>query len=88
MKRGVYLGIIWTFLSWVPFYTGYLLKYKNILCLPAIWGLKLELNTGVGDAFIYSILIGIFVGGFIELLIKKFVGLTRRKRKRPLYRRL
>ena len=75
MKKGVYIGIIWAFLSWVPFYTGYLLRFKNILGLPAVLGLNFELYTRVGDAFIYSILIGVIVGGLAELLLKNYISI-------------
>ncbi len=91
MKKGVYIGIIWAFLSWIPFYTGYLLRLKNILGLPAVLGLNFELYTGVGDAFIYSILIGVIIGGLSELLLKYFDdirSILKRKRKYPSFRRL
>jgi len=91
MKKGVYIGIIWAFLSWVPFYTGYLLRFKNILGLPAVLGLNFELYTRVGDAFIYSILIGVIVGGLAELLLKNYISIRavlQRKRKYPSFRRL
>ena len=57
------------------FYTGYLLRFKNILGLPAVLGLNFELYTRVGDAFIYSILIGVIVGGLAELLLKNYISI-------------
>lgn len=61
-QKGVTLGIIWSLLSWIPFYTNYLNNFKNILGIPATLGINLEIALNYGDAFIYSILLGAGLG--------------------------
>ncbi|QSQ09572.1 hypothetical protein H0A61_01945 [Koleobacter methoxysyntrophicus] len=90
MKKGIVIGILWAFVSWIPFYTGYLLNIKGILSLPAILGINLELATGVGDAFIYSIIIGTIIGGLCGSLLQHYTGrikvIRSRKKKKTLGR--
>lgn len=91
-KRGVTLGIIWSLISWIPYYTDYLPTLRPIIGIPASLGLNLELLLDKGDSFAYSILLGAGIGFVISSLVDfakdgiKIIGLFPRKKKK-LYNR-
>lgn len=93
-KRGVILGIMWSFIAWVPFYTEYLNKLRNYIGIPAALGLNLEIALNRGNAFIFSILLGAGICFLIASLIDffatgvKIIGLTPSRKKKSLQRRL
>lgn len=90
--KGVVLGIIWSLLGWIPFYTDYLGFTRSFLGIPASLGLNLELALGRGDAFVFSILLGAGIGFVIGSVLDlakggvKIIGLFP-SRKRKLLRR-
>jgi hypothetical protein len=71
-RRGVILGIIWGLLSWVPYYTEYLSNFRGIIGIPATIGLNLELVLSRGNAFIFSIVLGMGICFFIASLFDLF----------------
>ena len=93
-KKGVMIGITWSLLAWVPYYTNYLSNIRGILGIPATLGLNLELALGKGDAFIYSLLLGTGLGFFsmtmVEVISKniRIIGLIPARRRRLLRRGL
>jgi hypothetical protein len=93
-RRGVILGIIWSFIAWVPFYTEYLSGIRSYIGIPAALGLNLELALNRGDAFIFSLLLGAGLGFFTASLIDffatgvKIIGLLPSRKKRLLRRGL
>ncbi|AYO30044.1 MAG: hypothetical protein PWR06_2808 [Thermoanaerobacteraceae bacterium] len=93
-KKGVVIGVIWSLIAWVPYYTNYLGALRQILGIPAALGLNLELALGRGDAFVYSILLGAglgFVFGSVADFAKngiKIIGLFPHKKRRLLRRGL
>jgi len=93
-KKGVILGIIWSFIAWVPYYTEHLGRVRAFIGVPATLGLNLELALNLGDAFVFSILLGAGIGFFAASLIDflfanvKIVGLLSSKKKRLLKRGL
>jgi hypothetical protein len=93
-RKGVIIGIIWSFVAWVPFYTEYLGRFRSYIGLPAALGLNLELALKRGDAFIFSLLLGAGIGFFAASLMDffstgvKIIGLFPSKKKRLLRRGL
>ena len=93
-RKGVVLGIIWSFIAWVPFYTEYLSGIRNYIGIPAALGLNLELALNRGDAFIFSLLLGAGMGFFAASLVDlfttgvKIIGLFPSRKKRLLRRGL
>ncbi|HHY71095.1 MAG TPA: hypothetical protein GX519_05480 [Thermoanaerobacterales bacterium] len=91
-RKGVVLGIIWSFIAWVPFYTEYLSGLRNYIGIPAALGLNLELALNRGDAFVFSLLLGAGMGFFAASLMDffatsiKIIGLFPLRKKR-LFRR-
>lgn len=91
-KRGVCLGIIWSLISWIPYYTDYLTAIQPIIGIPASLGLNLELLLNKGDSFAYSILLGAGIGFVVSSLVDfaksgiKIIGLFPVKKKK-LYNR-
>jgi len=47
-KKGVILGIIWSFIAWVPYYTEHLGRVRAFIGVPATLGLNLELALNLG----------------------------------------
>lgn len=92
-KKGVMMGLTWGLLAWVPYYTNYLSSIRGVLGIPATLGLNLELALGKGDAFIYSLLLGMGLGFFamtmVQILSKniKVIGFLPIRKKRKLLRR-
>ncbi|MDD4569286.1 MAG: hypothetical protein PHE70_04065 [Tepidanaerobacteraceae bacterium] len=89
-RKGVILGIMWSFIAWVPFYTEYLSSFRSYIGIPAALGLNLELALNRGNAFIFSILLGAGIGFFVASLMDflttsvKIIGLFPSKKKRLL----
>lgn len=87
-RKGVVLGIIWSFISWIPFYTKYLSGIRSYVGIPAALGLNLELALNRGDAFVFSILLGSGIGFFTASLLDfftksvKIIGLFQAKGKK------
>ncbi|AEE91711.1 conserved protein of unknown function [Tepidanaerobacter acetatoxydans Re1] len=87
-RKGVVLGIIWSFISWIPFYTEYLSTIRGYVGIPAALGLNLELALNRGDAFVFSILLGAGIGFFTASLLDfftnsvKIIGLFQAKGKK------
>ena len=71
-RKGVMGGLIWGLLSWVPYYTNYWGRIRGVLGIPATLGLNLELASGRGDAFIYSLLLAIGLGFFFMTVFQIF----------------
>lgn len=88
-RKGLAIGLIWSLLAWIPYYTEYLTPFRNILGIPATLGLNLELALNRGDAFIFSMLLGVGIGFVFGTIIDfgrrgiKIIWLlpTRRKKK-------
>jgi len=93
-QKGVILGIIWSIIAWVPYYTEYLSSVRSFIGVPAALGLNLELALNRGDAFVFSILLGAGIGFFAASLIDffstsiKIIGLFSSKKKKLLRRGL
>ena len=93
-RKGVVLGIIWSLIAWVPFYTEYLSGIRSYIGIPAALGLNLELALSHGDAFVFSILLGAGMGFFAASLMDffatgvKIIGLFPSRKKRLLRRGL
>ncbi|ADL08209.1 hypothetical protein [Thermosediminibacter oceani] len=87
-RKGVVMGIIWSLLAWIPYYTDYLGSVRGIIGIPAALGLNLELALNRGDSFAYSILLGAGMGFVIGSIADfarngiKIVGLFPRKKKK------
>ncbi|MGB9813943.1 MAG: hypothetical protein ACPLRZ_06395 [Thermovenabulum sp.] len=60
-KKGLLLGILWGFISWIPYFTDILGNYRNIVGLPATLGLNLELALNHGNSVIFSVIIGALI---------------------------
>lgn len=93
-QKGVILGIIWSFIAWVPFYTEYLSGIRSYIGIPATLGLNLELALNRGDAFVFSILLAAGIGFFTASLLDffatgvKIIGLFPSRKKKLLRRGL
>lgn len=93
-KKGLFFGIIWSIIAWIPYYTDYMGAVRQVMGIPAALGLNLELALGRGDAFVYSILLGAglgFVLGSVVDFMKngvKIIGLFPHKKRRLLRRGL
>ncbi|MFY9218726.1 MAG: hypothetical protein WBJ82_03110 [Tepidanaerobacteraceae bacterium] len=93
-KKGVFWGIIWSFIAWIPYYTEYLKNVRSLIGVPAALGLNLELALNRGDAFVFSILLGAGIGFFAASLLEylyskvKIIGLSSSRKKRLLRRGL
>ncbi|MCR4431881.1 MAG: hypothetical protein NUV45_12805 [Tepidanaerobacteraceae bacterium] len=93
-KKGIFIGVIWSFIAWIPYYTDHMGAIRQVMGIPAALGLNLELSLGRGDAFVYSILLGAglgFVFGSLMDFIKngvKIIGLFPHKKRRLLRRGL
>ncbi|TYP56755.1 hypothetical protein [Thermosediminibacter litoriperuensis] len=87
-RKGVVIGIIWSLLAWIPYYTDYLGSVRGIIGIPAALGLNLELALNGGDSFVYSILLGAGMGFVIGSIVDfarngiKIVGLFPQKKKK------
>lgn len=93
-RKGVVLGIIWSFIAWVPYYTEYLSSVRSLIGVPATLGLNLELTLNIGDAFVFSILLGAGIGYLVSSLLDffltnvKIIGLFSSRKKKLLRRGL
>lgn len=93
-RRGLTIGIIWSMVSWIPYYTNYFGAIRQVLGIPAALGLNLELALGRGDAFVYSLLLGLGLGFTFGSVIDfakngvKIIGLFPHKKRRLLRRGL
>jgi len=93
-RKGVVLGIIWSFIAWVPYYTEYLSSVRSLIGVPATLGLNLELALNSGDAFVFSILLGAGIGYLVSSLLDffltnvKIIGLFSSRKKKLLRRGL
>ncbi|MGB9840056.1 hypothetical protein [Thermovenabulum sp.] len=82
-KKGLIFGIIWGFLSWIPYFTDILAKYRNIIGIPATLGINLELALNHGNSVIFSIIIGaslcFLIASFFEFIKEniKIIGLPK-----------
>jgi len=87
-KRGITLGIIWSLIAWIPYYTDYLDSLRSIIGIPATLGLNLELALNMGDSFAFSILFGAGIGFLISSFAEfakngiKIIGLFPKKKKK------
>ncbi len=93
-RRSVIWGIIWGLVSWIPYYTEYLSNFRGIIGIPAAIGLNLELILNKGDAFIFSIILGVGICFFTASLFDlfkagvKIIGLFPYRKKKMLRRGL
>lgn len=78
-RKGALLGAFWSLGAWIPFYTNYLGALRKTLGLPAILGINLELALNSGDAFVYSILLGLGLGFFFGTLLDNAFFFLRKK---------
>jgi len=87
-RKGAIIGVIWSMIAWIPYYTEFLSGLRGIIGIPAALGINLELALGRGDAFVYSILLGSGIGFFIGNVLSfikngvKIIGLFSNRKKR------
>lgn len=92
-RRGVSIGIIWSLISWIPYYTEYFSGFRSVIGIPAALGINLEMGLNRGDAFVFSILLGAGIGFFTATMIDsakngiKIIGLFPNSKKRRLPKR-
>ena len=93
-RKGVVIGLIWSLVAWVPFYTNYLGGIRKYIGIPATLGLNLELALNWGDAFIFSLFLGVGIVFFIASLmdlagsVVKIIGLLPLKKSKYIRRGL
>ena len=93
-KKGIILGIIWSFMALLPFFTDFMSNIRKLIGIPAALGLNLELALKHGDAFVYSIVLGAGMGFFLASLMDflfsnvKIIGILPSRKKKLFRRRL